>query len=319
MGIVRRFYGEYGRLLQGAAMRDGEEIERALRRSGYLNRVLERAWPAVTPEKLVRALFTTPAFLAAAADGILDEAEQRLLRRRGTGWSDADVPLLDEAHALVGEPARTYDHVIVDEAQDLSPMQLRMIARRARAGALTILGDVAQGTGPVTYESWTDVLPHLPRGGEAEVEELKHAYRVPREIMALALPLLDALAPEIERPHAYRVGGAEPVLRAVDEDALLREAYGEAARLAREDGLVALIVPDELVQPALAHESAFDSIPLLTPREAKGLEFDHVIVVEPALVAAREQGLRELYVALTRPTTTLVVLHARPLPAELGL
>jgi DNA helicase IV len=198
-------------------------------------------------------------------------------------------------------------------------MQLRMIARRARGGALTILGDVAQGTGAVVYESWDDVLPHLPRGGEAEVEELRHAYRVPREIMELALPLLDTIAPGIDRPLAYRVGGSLPVIRRVDEDALLREAYHEAARLAREDGLVALIVPDELVEPALAHESAFDGIPLLTPRSAKGLEFDHVIVVEPALVAAREQGLRELYVALTRPTTTLVVLHARPLPDELGL
>ena len=137
--------------------------------------------------------------------------------------------------------------------------------------------------------------------------------------MELALPLLDTIAPGIERPLAYRVGGSEPLLRQVPEDALLREAYHEAARLAREDGLVALIVPDELVEPALAHESAFDSIPLLTPREAKGLEFDHVIVVEPALVAEREQGLRELYVALTRPTTTLVVVYARPLPAELGL
>src|SRR5215207_4108033 len=215
MGIVRSFYAEYGRLLEGAAMRDGEEIERALRRSGYLNRVLDRAWPAVTPEKLVRALFTTPAFLAEAADGILDEDERALLRRRPTGWSDADVPLLDEAHALVGEPARTYDHVIVDEAQDLSPMQLRMIARRAREGALTILGDVAQGTGPVTYESWAEVLPHLPRGADAEVEELRHAYRVPREIMELALPLLDTIAPGIERPHAYRKGGSEPSIRRV--------------------------------------------------------------------------------------------------------
>jgi DNA helicase IV len=209
--------------------------------------------------------------------------------------------------------------VIVDEAQDLSPMQLRMIARRTREGALTILGDVAQGTGAVVYESWADVLPHLPRGDDAVVEELRHAYRVPREIMNLALPLLDTIAPKLERPLAYRVGGAEPVLREVPEQVLLREAYHEAARLARRDGLVALIVPDELVEPALAHENAFDSIPLLTPRAAKGLEFDHVIVVEPALIAQREQGLRELYVALTRPTTTLVVLHARPLPAELQL
>jgi DNA helicase IV len=319
MGLVRSFYSEYGRILQGAAVRDGEEIEKALKSSGHLARVLDRAWPAVTPDKLVRSLFTTPAFLAAAAEGLLDEDERRLLRRRGAGWSDADVPLLDEAHALIGSPARTYDHVIVDEAQDLTPMQLRMISRRARGGALTILGDVAQGTGAVTYESWDEVLPHLRDGEEADVEELRHAYRVPREIMELALPLLDTIAPGIERPLAYRLGGAEPVLRHVPEDALLREAYEEAAQLAREDGLVALIVPDELVEPALSHESAFDSIPLLTPRSAKGLEFDHVIVVEPALIAAPAQGLRELYVALTRPTTTLVVVYARPLPAELRL
>jgi DNA helicase IV len=318
MGLVRSFYGEYGRVLKGEAMRDGEQVEKALRSSGELTRILDRAWPAVTPEKLVRSLFTNTAFLAEAAEGILDGDEQKLLRRRGTGWSDADVPLLDEAHALVGERPRSYDHVIVDEAQDLSPMQLRMIARRSRDGALTILGDVAQGTGAVSYASWSDVLPHLPRGGEADVEELRHAYRVPREIMNLALPLLDAIAPDIERPLAYRVGGADPQLRLVEEEALLTEAYHEAARLAR-DGLVALIVPEELVEPALAHESAFDSIPLLTPRAAKGLEFDHVIVVEPAAIAEREQGLRELYVALTRPTTTLVVVHARPLPPELGL
>ena len=300
MGIVRSFYSEYGRVLQGAAFRDGEQVEQALKASGTLNAVVDRAWPPVTPEKLVRSLFTTPGFLAEAAEGILDEAEQRLLRRRAAGWSAGDVPLLDEA-------------------QDLSPMQLRMIARRARGGALTILGDVAQGTGPVAYGSWDDVLPYLSRGGDAEVEELRHAYRVPREIMELALPLLETIAPGTLRPLAYRAGGSAPVLRHVEEHELLREAYVEAARLAREEGLVALIVPDELVEPALAHESAFDGIPLLTPREAKGLEFDHVIVVEPALVAAREQGLRELYVALTRPTTTLVVVHARPLPAELGL
>ena len=81
--------------------------------------------------------------------------------------------------------------MIVDEAQDLTPMQLRMVARRARDGALTALGDVAQATGPVRYSSWGELLPHLPRGDEADVEELRHAYRVPREIMELALPLLE--------------------------------------------------------------------------------------------------------------------------------
>jgi DNA helicase IV len=292
-------------------------VEKALRAGGYLIRMLDRAWPAVTPEKLVRALFSTPAFLAEAADGILEPGEQRLLRRRGPGWSDGDVALLDEAHALVGQPPPTFGHVVVDEAQDLTPMQLRMVGRRARERALTILGDVAQATGAVTYSSWDEVLPFLPGGGDADVEELRHAYRVPREIMDFSLPLLDVIAPGLVRPVAYRTGADPPLVRRVAQDALLREAYHEASRLAREDGLVALIVADELVEPALQEENAFEGVPLLTARDAKGLEFDHVIVVEPALVAAREQGLRHLYVALTRPTKTLVVVHARPLPAPL--
>jgi DNA helicase IV len=317
-GLVRRFYADYGRVHQGAAFRDAEDVEKALRANGLLNRVVDRAWPPVTPEKLVRALFTTPAFLAEAAEGILDESEQALLRRRAGGWSPADVALLDEAHALVGTPPRSYGHVIVDEAQDLTPMQLRMISRRARTGALTILGDGAQGTGAVTYLGWDDVLPFLPHGEEAEVEELRHAYRVPREIMDVALPLLDTIAPGVEPPLAYRTGAEEPRVVRVEESELLAQAYREAARLAREDGLVALIVPDELLEPALAEETAFEGVPLLTARDAKGLEFDHVIVVEPALVAAPEQGLRHLYVALTRPTKTLVIVHARPLPPELA-
>ncbi len=317
MALVRRFYVAYSETLGGSAVRDGEQIEKALKANGYLARILARAWPAVAPEKLVRALLTQPSFLGDAAAGILDEQEQALLRRRGLGWSDADLALLDEATALVGTPPRSYGHVIVDEAQDLTPMQLRMIARRARQGGLTLLGDVAQATGAVVYRSWDEVLPHLPHAEEAEIEELRHAYRVPREIMDVALPLLELIAPDVAVPLAYRHGAAEPRVVGVSEKELLREAYREAARLAREDGLVALIVPDELIEPALADEAAYEGVPLLTARGAKGLEFDHVIVVEPALLAEREQGLRELYVALTRPTKTLVIVHARELPPEL--
>ncbi len=135
--------------------------------------------------------------------------------------------------------------------------------------------------------------------------------------MDVALPLLDVIAPDVVAPLSYRRGAAEPLVLRVPAEELLREAYREAARLAREDGLVALIVPDELIEPALADEAAYEGVPLLTARGAKGLEFDHVIVVEPALLAEREQGLRELYVALTRPTKTLIIVHARELPREL--
>jgi len=306
MSLLRRFYEEYGRVLGAAAVRSFEDVERALRAKGYLDHVLKAAWPSVAPDRLVRSLLTSRATLAEAADGVLDAREQKLLVRRGSGWSDGDIALLDEARVLLATPPRAYGHVIVDEAQDLTPMQLRMIARRAKEGTLTILGDVAQATGAVRYSTWDAVLPHLPRGDEASVEELRHAYRVPREIMEVALPLLDTIAPDVAPPISYRTGAAPPRFVPVDEAQLLSEAFRAAA--AAPDGLLAVIVPDELATAAPSDEL----VPVLTPRQAKGLEFYHVVVVEPALI-----DLRELYVALSRPTKTLVVVHARPLPAEL--
>jgi superfamily I DNA/RNA helicase len=137
--------------------------------------------------------------------------------------------------------------------------------------------------------------------------------------MELALPLLERIAPEVEAPLAYRTGAERP--RVVAAEDALGVAYEEAARLAGEEGLLAVIAPASLRGEGSA--SLFDEtrIAVLTPREAKGMEFDHVIVVEPAQIVEESvegQGLRELYVALTRPTTTLVVVHARPLPPELA-
>jgi DNA helicase IV len=311
MSLLRRFYEEYGRVLGGAAFRNFDEVEQELRAKGYLDHVLKAAWPLVAPDRLVHSLLSNRAALAEAADGILDADEQRLLFRRGQAWSDGDIPLLDEARTVLDAPPRAYGHVIVDEAQDLTPMQLRMVARRAREGALTILGDVAQATGAVRYSRWDEVLPHLPRGDEATTEELLHAYRVPREIMELALPLLDTIAPDVAAPISYRTGADAPTVRRVEQEHLLAEAYREAERLAESEGLLAVIVPEELAAD-VPQDDLWDGVPVLTPREAKGLEFDHVVVVEPALIE-----LRELYVALSRPTKTLVVVHARDLPAEL--
>jgi DNA helicase IV len=209
--------------------------------------------------------------------------------------------------------------VIVDEAQDLTPMQLRMVARRARGGSVTILGDIAQATGPVVYDRWDEVLTPLDATATAEVAELRHAYRVPAEIMDLALPLLEAVAPGVAPPIAFRSGAAAPRIERVDEGDLVTAALREAVALAAEEGLLAVILPDSLVPDITRHSAYDDGIPLLSPRRAKGLEFDHVVVVEPALIADGATGLRELYVSLTRPTTTLVVVHARPLPDELSV
>jgi DNA helicase IV len=319
MAVLRRFYERYGELFGPRAIRSFDEIERGLRQGGFLTRWLDRVLPLPQPEKLLTRLLTSPAALEAASEGVLDADERKLLlrdrprRAADLVWSDHDVPLLDEARALLDGAPRGYGHVIVDEAQDLSPMQLLAISRRAVDGSLTILGDVAQATGPVVYRRWEELVPFLPDDAELEIEELRHAYRVPAEIMDFALPLLDEIAPEVEPPIAYRKGGDAPKLVAVAEGELLETALREAVTLEDLDGLVAVIAPRTLAVP---DEFPF---PILTPRQAKGLEFDHVVVVEPAAIADEgDRGLRELYVALTRPTKTLVVVHARPLPEALG-
>jgi DNA helicase IV len=315
MAVLRRFYERYGELLGPRALRSFEELEGALRRRGFLARWLDRALPLPQPEKLVARLLTSPAALGAASEGVLEADERKLLlrdrprRMADLRWSDQDVALLDEARTLISGAPRSYGHVIVDEAQDLSPMQLLAISRRAIDGSLTILGDVAQATGPVVYRRWQELEPYLPDEAEMEIEELRHAYRVPAEIMDFALPLLDRIAPEVEPPLAYRKGGDPPRLVHVGEDELLETALREAVALEDLDGLVAVIVPR-----SFSVDDPFP-FPILTPRHAKGLEFDHVVVVEPAAIAdGGDRGLRELYVALTRPTKTLVVVHARSLP-----
>ena len=320
MAVLRRFYERYGELLGPQAFRSFDELERALRKGGFLTRWLERVLPLPQPEKLVSRLLTSPAALKAAAEDVLEDDERKLLlrdrprRRSDLCWSDQDVPLLDEARALIAGAPRAYGHVIVDEAQDLSPMQLLAISRRAIDGSLTILGDVAQATGPVVYRRWQELEPYLPDEAELEIEELRHAYRVPAEIMDFALPLLDRIAPEVEPPLAYRRGGDPPRLVRVGEEELMERALREAVALEDLDGLLAVIVPR-----SFAIDDTFP-FPILTPRRAKGLEFDHVVVVEPAAVADDgDRGLRELYVALTRPTKTLVVVHARPLPDGLAV
>src|SRR5437764_5381904 len=319
MAVLRRFYERYGELFGPRPLRSFDELERVLRRGGFLTRWLDRVLPLPQPEKLVSRLLTSPAALEAASEGVLDSDERQLLlrdrprRMADLQWSDQDVALLDEARTLLAGAPRAYGHVIVDEAQDLSPMQLLAISRRAIDGSLTILGDVAQATGPVVYRRWQELEPYLPDEAELSIEELRHAYRVPAEIMDFALPLLDRIAPEVEPPLAYRKGGDPPRLVHVDEEEVLETALREAVALEDLDGLLAVIVPRSL--------NVDDSFPfpILTPRQAKGLEFDHVVVVEPAAIADDgDRGLRELYVALTRPTKTLVVVHARPLPEPLG-
>ena len=184
-----------------------------------LDRLVERFWPFISPADLVRLTFSGRRSLRASADGIFDPSEQALLVRKTADrvtkevWAPGDAPLLDEAQALIAGSPRTYGHVVVDEAQDLSPMQLRMVARRAPTGSLTLLGDVAQGHGALGHTSWETVLGGLPNGDEARIESLGCAYRTPAPIMSIAAKLLQLIAPEATFPVAVRPGEAPRYVR----------------------------------------------------------------------------------------------------------
>jgi DNA helicase IV len=327
MKLVRAFYERYTARLGVAAYHSFDDVEAALRSGGFLNRTLAALWPKQKAEQLVRRLLTSPEQLASAAQGVLDPDEQRLLRTgRARGWSEADLALVDEARALLDARGRPHGHLIVDEAQDLTPMQLRMLGRRS-VGAVTILGDIAQSSGPVSYSGWSELVRHLAPGVTPTVEELRLAYRVPAEVMELALPLLPLIAPGVAPPIAYRSGDEPPrFVRAQTPGQLVATAVREAGHEAVRDGRTGLIAPAKIlagIEPLLPRpETAFDElsspIQALTPRAAKGLEFDRVVLVEPARIAAGGiEGLRALYVALTRATKTLVVVYSEPLPDAL--
>jgi DNA helicase IV len=338
-----------------------DDLGRALRRQPEMVEALNRMWPILTPEQFLHDLFGAKPLIELAAGKVLSAAERELLYRPRTvagatiAWTEADVPLLDEAHWLLGarrrsgsdsaETVRTYGHVVVDEAQDLSPMQLRMVARRSLSGSMTVVGDIAQATGSWVPGSWSQVVEHLPARRGWRLVELTVNYRTPSEIMDVATRVLEYVAPGMRPAESVRASGSPPrILTATRAEgtlprdsmvALTVEAVrSELAELSalRPSGTVAVIVPPSLFNPvAQALDSSGitygqvgrgaldETVTLLTIEDAKGLEFDSVTVVEPhRIVNETPQGLRALYVAFTRATQRLVIVHSEALPAPLA-
>jgi DNA helicase IV len=326
-----------------------DEIAAALRRHPAVVEALERMWPLLTPPQLLRDLFGSPALIRSAGAGVLTAEEQRLLHRpRGSGpdefrWSLADMPLLDEAAALLGlRPRRgpadtvdppTYGHIVVDEAQDLTPMELRVLARRS-LGSMTLVGDIAQATGLWAPSGWEEVVANLPTSRPVRVAHLTVNYRTPAEIMALAGRVLRAALPGAEPPSSVRSTGVPPRIVPVRDAADLPARVAATALdelAAVGDGTVGIVCPASLVGAVAAAlerhgadfggaaDRALDAPISLVPVEmAKGLEFDAVVVAEPAGIAEEAAtGLLALYVALTRATRRLALVHARPLPEAL--
>ena len=347
------------------------ELRTALRRSREFRALAYRLWPELTPAELLGDLLSARVLIRAAGRGTLSEDEVSALHRPPDDseerWSPADVPLLDEAAELLGEiqrrPSRrrrraredgdggaldhrtieemaradrtwAYGHVIVDEAQEVSPMAWRMLVRRCPQRSMTVVGDWAQRSVDWGARGWTGAL------GAAATERLRLAeltinYRTPEEAMTLAGRLLAEVDPDLEAPSSIRSSGFTPWSLAVEPGALGDVAVGVvAAELdAVGDGRIAVVVPAALkdaVGGALHRGlgdrvstdtgSALDRpVAMFGVAEVKGLEFDSVLVVEPAaIVEASRRGANDLYVAVTRTTNRLGLLHTRALPDALS-
>ncbi|MFF4384690.1 HelD family protein [Kitasatospora sp. NPDC001547] len=317
-----------------------DRVQDAVARNGAVKAVVKECWPAVDPAKLVLRLLSDPEFLAACAEGVLTPEEQRAVlwpkpgrSVRTARWTPADAVLVDEATDLV-QRTPSLGHVVLDEAQDLSPMQYRAVGRRCTTGSATVLGDLAQGTTPWATASWPEALRHLGKP-EAHVEELTKGFRVPEEVIAYASRLLPAIAPGLAPASSVRTAPGSLTVRRV-ADGETTEAVLAACREALEhEGSTGLIAADARI-PRLAEALTAAGLPRLSPGAetsaqarltlvpaslAKGLEYDYVVLDEPAAVIAGEPdertGLRRLYVALTRAVSGLTVLHGEPLPEQL--
>ncbi|MFC5722527.1 HelD family protein [Streptomyces gamaensis] len=317
-----------------------DRVQDAVARNPAVKAAVKALWPQVDPVKLVLRLLSDGEFLAEHARGVLDEEEQAavLWEKPARGvksakWSAADAVLIDEAADLI---ARTpsLGHVVLDEAQDLSPMQYRAVGRRCSTGSATVLGDIAQGTTPWATPTWREALAHLGKP-DAAVEELTQGFRVPREVIAYASRLLPAIAPGLAEATSVREAAGDFRVRAVAEGELDAAVVAACHEALRKEGSIGLIAADPRI-PALGAALADAGLDCVAPGEetsgaarltlvpatlAKGLEYDHVVLDDPASVVGAEPdertGLRRLYVALTRAVSGLTVVHARPLPRQL--
>ncbi|MFE1384182.1 HelD family protein [Streptomyces sp. NPDC058740] len=304
-------------------------------------RLLKRICPSLAAQDILRGLFSGGATLSRAAEGILSAAEQDLLTaprqgarpgsrtaRSRTELSREDLVLLDELeYVLGGRPQKVYGHLVIDEAQDVTPLEARTLARRCPSGSMTVLGDLAQSTGPYLHQDWDGLGAVLTGQGGWRVTQLLTGFRVPGEVMAFVARLGEHCAPGVTVPDSARdTGAGVTVIQGAEVGTLAVEAVARlraSAPAGADERSIGVIVPPggewaSDIARVLGSES-LGNLAVLTPAEAKGLEFDHVVVVEPAEIVTDEAvGLRYLYVALTRCTQSLTVVHALPLPPQIG-
>ena len=327
---------------------DPEALRERLRGELSVREALEWMWPVLTPAQLLNDLLGSRALIRSADPSLTTEQVDALYRERVTQpddllWTASDAPLLDEARAVLGarpgrreeDTVRTYGHIVIDEVQDLSPMDLRMLDRRSLNGSMTVVGDIAQATGAWAHDDWEGILRHLPNRRPPVRHELTVGYRIPGPLMDVAARVLAVAAPDLAPPRSVRGDGDPPRFVALTgEQAEKLDGLAEVVRSELEAvgaGNLAVVTADSQasdVEDALERAGIAYGRPTRQGREAqvavvpvglvKGLEVDGAVVGEPArMVRERAQGLRALYVALTRATRRVAIVHAEPLPPVL--
>ena len=327
---------------------DPEALRERLRGELSVREALEWMWPVLTPAQLLNDLLGSRALIRSADPSLTTEQVDALYRERVTQpddllWTASDAPLLDEARAVLGarpgrreeDTVRTYGHIVIDEVQDLSPMDLRMLDRRSLNGSMTVVGDIAQATGAWAHDNWEGILRHLPNRRPPVRHELTVGYRIPGPLMDVAARVLAVAAPDLAPPWSVRGDGDPPRFVALTgEQAEKLDGLAEVVRSELEAvgaGNLAVVttdsqaadVEDALERAGIAYgrptRQGLDAQVAVVPVGlVKGLEVDGAVVVEPArMVRERAQGLRALYVALTRATRRVAIVHAEPLPPVL--
>ncbi|GAA1423566.1 AAA family ATPase [Streptomyces thermospinosisporus] len=314
-----------------------DRVQDAVARNSAVKAAVKAIWPQVDPAKLVMRLLGDAEFLAEHSAGLLEEDERKAIlwpkparSVKSAKWTAADAVLIDEAADLI-QRTPSLGHVVLDEAQDLSPMQYRAVGRRCSTGSATVLGDLAQGTTPWATRSWQEALAHLGKP-DAAIEELTAGFRVPTDVITYASRLLPHIAPGLTPVTSIRENPGLFEIRSITQTSQVVSACEE---LLENEGSVGLIAADPRI-PQLAEALAAAGLPHLAPGEettegtrltlvpaslAKGLEYDYVVLDEPAAVIDAEPdeptGLRRLYVSLTRAVSGLIITHTAPLPEQL--
>ncbi len=397
-GLIEPLVQQALELPDGPEAGDAPYVRRAIAEIEEFRETVAALWPRLRPQRLLSGLFADPVALRRVAEGILTADEIALLARpRDSGWTVADIPLLDEAAELLGNAdaaararqqreaqtqAREYaegvldiaagsdaewaaqvdaeqladrfrdagpdltvaeraagdrewvfGHVIVDEAQELSPMTWRLLMRRCPSRSFTLVGDVAQTGAAEGASSWAEALDPFV-AGRWRTEELRVNYRTPLEIMEVAGDVLRAVDPALRPPTSVREGGEPPrglqVVPGELPGALVDVVRAEVTAV--RDGTVAVLLPtarfDELARPLAAAlpdlagvggDQLGRQVAVLGVRDAKGLEFDAVVVVDPAgILSGSPRGANDLYVAVTRATKRMTVIADGPLPDVLS-